>query len=67
MSSSGALVPEEAIYKETGDIAKGYKPFEHPVVAGCFTVLKFLVLIGLYVGALVVIYGIINFQPPKGL
>merc|ERR1719487_1102811 len=51
---------------KTGDIAKDEKPFENFIVAGCFTALKFLIMLGLYVGALVVVYGIINFEPPKG-
>merc|ERR1719379_2217886 len=51
---------------KTGDIPKDAKPFEQPIVAGCFTVLKFLIMLGLYAGALVVVYGIINFEPPKG-
>merc|ERR1719231_1247638 len=52
---------------KTGDIKQDEKPFEQPIVAGCFTALKFLIMLGLYVGALVVVYGIINFEPPKGL
>merc|ERR1719262_1293212 len=51
---------------KTGDIKDDEKPFEQPIVAGCFTALKFLIMLGLYVGALVVVYGIINFEPPKG-
>merc|ERR1719174_734532 len=51
---------------KTGDIPKDAKPFEQPIVAGCFTALKFLIMLGLYAGALVVVYGIINFEPPKG-
>ena len=43
------------------------KPFEQPIIAGCFTALKFLIMLGLYIGALVVIYGIINFEPPPGI
>merc|ERR1719327_1873885 len=51
---------------KTGDIKDDAKPFEQPIIAGCFTALKFLIMIGLYIGALVVVYGIINFEPPKG-
>merc|ERR550514_799318 len=46
---------------KTGDIKDDQKPFEQPIIAGCFTALKFLIMLGLYVGALVVVYGIINF------
>merc|ERR1719298_226928 len=52
---------------KTGDIAKDEEPFENWIIAGVFTALKFLIMLGLYVGALVVVYGIINFEPPKGL
>merc|ERR1719465_116210 len=51
---------------KTGDIPKDAKPFAQPIVAGCFAALKFLIMLGLYAGALVVVYGIINFEPPKG-
>merc|ERR1719364_149014 len=51
---------------KTGEIKDDAKPFEQPIIAGCFTALKFLIMLGLYVGALVVVYGIINFEPPKG-
>merc|ERR1719169_373931 len=42
------------------------KPFTNYYVAGAFTALKYLIMLGLYAGALVVVYGIINFEPPKG-
>merc|ERR1719207_146335 len=51
---------------KTGDIAKDEEPFESWMLAGVFTALKFLIMLGLYIGALVVVYGIINFEPPKG-
>merc|ERR1719217_1691797 len=52
---------------KTGDIPSDSKPFQQPIIAGAFTALKFLIMLGLYVGALVVVYGIINFVPPAGL
>merc|ERR1719392_427465 len=55
-----------AVDPKTGDIPMDAKPFEQPIIAGCFTALKFLIMLGLYAGALVVVYGIINFEPPKG-
>merc|ERR1719359_2319225 len=51
---------------KTGDIPSDAKPFSNTAVAVCFTVLKYLIMLGLYAGALVVVYGIINFEPPKG-
>merc|ERR1719197_54239 len=55
-----------AVDPKTGDIPMDQKPFSNYWVAGAFTVLKYLIMLGLYVGALVVVYGIINFEPPKG-
>merc|ERR1719240_2532824 len=52
---------------KTGDIKDDVKPFEQPIIAGLFTALKFLIMLGLYAGALIVVYGIINFKPPAGL
>jgi len=51
---------------KTGEVPEGVTPFENKILAGCFTVLKFLIMLGLYVGALVVVYGIITFKPPAG-
>merc|ERR1719359_101386 len=51
---------------DKGEIPQDVKPFANWVVAGVFTFLKYLIMLGLYVGALVVVYGIINFEPPKG-
>merc|ERR1719261_1944835 len=57
--------------KETGQIDESAKPFDSSstfgwIAATCFTVLKYLILLGLYAGALVIVYGIITFEPPKG-
>merc|ERR1719217_348481 len=52
---------------KTGDIPQDTAPFTNYAVAACFTVLKYLIMVGLYAGALVVVYGIINFEPPKGI
>merc|ERR1719217_1005356 len=51
---------------KTGDIPRDAEPFANYYVAGAFTLLKYLIMLGLYAGALVVVYGIINFEPPKG-
>merc|ERR1719316_362867 len=51
---------------DKGDIDDDEKPFSNAILAGVFTALKFLIMLGLYVGALVVVYGIITFEPPKG-
>merc|ERR1719440_2289040 len=54
------------VNKKTGDIDDDEKPFTSPILGIAFTVLKYLIMLGLYVGALVVVYGIITFEPPKG-
>merc|ERR1719311_902915 len=55
-----------AVDPKTGDIPMDQKPFTNYWLAGAFTLLKYLIMLGLYAGALVVVYGIINFEPPKG-
>jgi len=52
---------------KTGDIKDDAKPFDNFILAGCFTALKFLIMIGLYAGAVGIIYGAINYVPPKEL
>merc|ERR1719238_2447674 len=43
------LTGEEAKYTDRGDIHEEYKPFKNTIAAVCFTVLKYLIMIGLYV------------------
>jgi len=52
---------------KTGTIPEDTKPFENQACAIAFTVLKYLILLMLYFGALGVVYGIITFVPPKGV
>merc|ERR1719359_894919 len=52
---------------KTGDIAEDAKPFENQICAYAFTALKFLLIIGLYGGAIAVMYGIASYVPPKGI
>merc|ERR1719321_543571 len=52
---------------KTGQIPDDTEPFKNKICAVAFTVLKYLILLMLYVGALGVVYGIITFEPPKGL
>jgi len=53
--------------KKTGQIPEGEKHFENQICAICFTVLKYLILLGLYGGSLAVAYGIVTYEPPKGM
>merc|ERR1719359_1622260 len=45
---------------------RGAKPFKNKMAAICFTVLKYLIMIGLYIGAICIIYGTYTYKPPKG-
>merc|ERR1719298_128966 len=50
-----------------GDINDDEEPFSNWILATCFTILKYLIMIGLYVGVVVIIYGTINYVPEKHL
>merc|ERR1719169_46671 len=51
---------------ETGDIDEEHQPFKNTIAAVCFTVLKYLIMIGLYVGTVSIIYGTYHYKPPAG-
>merc|ERR1719487_1435119 len=52
---------------KTGQIPDDAEPFKNQACAIGFTVLKYIILLMLYIGALGVVYGIITFVPPKGI
>jgi hypothetical protein len=52
---------------KTGDIPEDAQPFENQCCAIAFTALKFLILVGLYGGAIAIVYGISTYVPPKGI
>merc|ERR1719316_2536627 len=60
------LTGEKVVHDEHGNIDEDHAPFKNKIAALCFTVLKYLILIGLYIGAIVVIYGTYNYVPPAG-
>jgi len=60
------LTGEKVKMNERGDIDEESKPFKNKLAAICFTVLKYLIMIGLYIGAICIIYGTYNYVPPKG-
>merc|ERR1719160_321773 len=60
------LTGEKAKFNERGDIKEEYKPFENKLAAICFTVLKYLIMIGIYIGAVCIIYGTYTYDPPAG-
>merc|ERR1719197_171570 len=51
---------------KTGQIPEDTQPFKMQACAIAFTVLKYIILLMLYIGALGVVYAIITFVPPKG-
>merc|ERR1719473_1375972 len=52
--------------KDTGDMDENAQPFKNTIAAAGFTVLKYAIMIGLYVGAVAVIYGTYTYEPPAG-
>jgi len=52
---------------KTGQIPEDSAPFKNQACAIAFTVLKYIILLMLYVGALGVVYAIITFEPPPGM
>jgi len=52
---------------KTGQIPEDTEPFKNQALAIAFTVLKYIILLMLYIGALGVVFAIIEFKPPKGL
>merc|ERR1719230_289715 len=46
---------------KTGDIPQDTQPFKNMFVAVMFTLMKYFIMLGLYVGVLCVIYGIITY------
>merc|ERR1719405_383610 len=52
---------------KTGQIPENEEHFENQCCAICFTVLKYLILLGLFGGSLAVAYGIVTYKPPAGM
>merc|ERR1719420_1075140 len=51
---------------DTGEPDREHQPFKNTIAAVLFTVLKYIIMIGLYVGAICIIYGTYTYNPPKG-
>merc|ERR1719502_2280732 len=60
------LTGEKVVHAEHGNIDEDHAPFKNQIAAIGFTLLKYAILIGLYIGAIVVIYGTYNYVPPAG-
>merc|ERR1719197_1793535 len=60
------LTGEKVVHDEHGNIDEDHAPFKNTIAAIGFTLLKYAILIGLYIGAIVVIYGTYNYVPPAG-
>merc|ERR1719395_100902 len=54
------------ICKETGKPDPDHQPFKNYIAAIAFTILKYLIMIGLYIGTISIIYGTYTYEPPKG-
>merc|ERR1719161_2467315 len=70
MTLSALVIPiftgEKVDLDDKGHIKEEYAPFKIWIVAIAFTVFKYLIMIGLYIGVICIIYGIINYSPPAG-
>merc|ERR1719198_894011 len=51
---------------ETGEPDEDSKPFKNTVAAIAFTLLKYVIMICLYIGTICIIYGTYTYVPPKG-
>merc|ERR1719355_435062 len=51
---------------EQGEVLEDEQPFKSTIGAICFTVLKYLIMIGLYIGTVCIIYGTYTYVPPAG-
>merc|ERR1719473_242107 len=60
------LTGEKVKLKDNGDLDEEHQPFKNQCAAIGFTVLKYCIMIGLYIGAIVVIYGTYTYEPPAG-
>merc|ERR1719164_165825 len=60
------LTGEKVKHDQFGNIDEEHQPFKNTIAAICFTVLKYLIMIGLYVGAVCIIYGTYTYKPPAG-
>merc|ERR1719201_1056878 len=59
----------EVELEETGEMKTKTdgNPFESPVIAFIFNVLRYLIVLGLYAGVGVVVYGLYVFEPPSSV
>merc|ERR1719316_1922115 len=60
------LTGEKGKMNERGDIDEESRPFKNTFAAVGFTVLKYLIMIGLYIGTISIIYGTYTYVPPAG-
>lgn len=50
----------------TGDLAHDAEPFKSPILSVLFTLVKYFIMLGLYVGVVCIIYGVWTYEPPPG-
>merc|ERR1719395_33657 len=52
---------------KTGDIPHDAQPFNNQICAIFFTLIKYFIMLGLYVGVICIIWGLYSYVPPKGI
>merc|ERR1719428_300950 len=60
------LTGEKVKLNDRGDIDEDAQPFKNTIAALGFTILKYVIMICLYVGAICIIYGTYTYVPPAG-
>merc|ERR1719261_1581375 len=60
------LTGEKVKFTENGDIEEDQQPFKNTIAAIAFTVLKYIIMIGLYIGVVCIIWGVYTYEPPAG-
>merc|ERR1719355_70291 len=60
------LTGEKVKHDKHGNLDEEHQPFKNTIAAVCFTVLKYIIMISLYVGAVCIIYGTYTYVPPAG-
>merc|ERR550537_2037903 len=60
------LTGEKIKHDAHGNIDHEHQPFKNTCAAIGFTIVKYLIMICLYIGAVCIIYGVYTYEPPKG-
>merc|ERR550537_493259 len=60
------LTGEKIKHDAHGEPDEEHQPFKNTCAAIGFTIVKYLIMIGIYVGAICIIYGVYTYEPPAG-